>query len=69
MKRWLRYWVGRYRLAWKYCPVCNSSPPKMGCWVCEGSYDYGSSPSGLGGPLSAERALLWRTRWDRVMGR
>lgn len=60
----LRYWRGRWRLAWRYCPACNSSPPRPGCPVCDGSYDYGAHASGLGGPLSDEGRRVWRARWD-----
>lgn len=69
MKRFLRYWLGRYWLHYGCCPACNSSPPRPSCPVCEGSYDYGRHASGLGGPLSDADKAVWLARWDEVMGR
>lgn len=65
----LRYWAGRYRLAWRYCPACNSSPPRPECPVCQGSYEYGTHASGLGGPLTDTMKRLWLDRWNRLFGR
>lgn len=55
--------VGGWRLVNRICPCCRSSPPRPRCPVCHGSYDYGSSPSGLGGPLTDARREIWRQRW------
>jgi hypothetical protein len=55
--------VGAWRLRQRICPCCRSSPPRPRCVVCRGSYDYGSSPSGLGGPLTDAEREVWRRRW------
>lgn len=51
------YWRGRLRLYWGWCPACASSPPREGCEICDGAYDYGPG-------LPAGRRQLWRARWD-----
>lgn len=56
--------VGGWRLLNRICPCCRSSPPRPRCPVCHGSYDYGSSPSGLGGPLTDAARAQWRARWE-----
>jgi hypothetical protein len=61
----LRRLVGWWRLLNRYCPACNSSPPRPDCPVCRGSYDYGSHPSGLGGPLTDQERATWRARWEQ----
>lgn len=56
---WLAYWLGRHRLAFGFCPACNSSPPDAGCPVCFGSYAYGVD-------LSPADRVRWRQRWERM---
>ena len=35
--RWCRKMLGRYRLAWRFCPSCNSDAPYVDtCKICEG---------------------------------
>jgi hypothetical protein len=58
--RWLTYWRGRHRLHHGYCPNCNSSPPTRACFVCRGSYAYGSTV------LTAFDRAVWRARWDAM---
>lgn len=57
MRRWARYWLGRYWLSGGFCPACNSSPPDQSCFVCDGSYAYGRD-------ASATTRSLWRRRWN-----
>lgn len=59
---------GAWRLWWRYCPVCNSSPPRPSCPVCRGSYDYGAHASGNGGPLSDIQREIWRSRFRASLG-
>lgn len=61
----IRRLLGWWRLdVNRVCPCCCSSPPRPRCPVCHGSYDYGRSPSGLGGPLTFVQAAQWRVRWE-----
>jgi len=53
-----RYWLGRWRLRWGFCPWCDSSPPDQDCIVCEGTYDYG--------PPSDDVWAQWRRRWEAL---
>ena len=53
-----RYWVGRLWLRNGYCPQCNSSPPRPGCWVCNGELRYGPD-------LTPSVKRWWRVLWDR----
>lgn len=69
MKRWLRYWLGRWWMLNRVCPECASSPPRPTCPVCQGSYEYGAHASGNGGPLTDIMKKVWRDRWDELMGR
>jgi len=43
---WLRYWRGRWRLRFGFCPLCYSSPPNKTCPICAGWYEYGGNLSG-----------------------
>jgi len=54
---WLRYWRGRWRLRFGFCPLCYSSPPNKTCPICAGWYEYG-------GNLSDAKRDIWRARWD-----
>lgn len=46
MNLWVRL-RGSWRLRRGYCPLCNSSPPRPSCPVCEGRHDYGPLIGGL----------------------
>lgn len=63
MRRFFRYWAGRHRLYWGFCPRCDSSPPDRACPICEGSYAYGRAR------LTDSRRAQWRARWDAAFGR
>lgn len=51
--------VGRRRLRYGFCPLCNSSPPRPDCPVCEGDRLYGSL-------ASAEKRAVWSERWEAL---
>jgi hypothetical protein len=38
---WFRHPFRMLNLLQGYCPICQSSPPKRNCFVCDGSYAYG----------------------------
>lgn len=57
---WGRYWRGRWRLLLGFCPLCNSSPPRRICPICQGSYVYGRKH------LSDRRKAKWRARLDAL---
>lgn len=41
MLRWLTWRVGRYRIFWGFCPVCNSDAPELDtCAFCRGERGY-----------------------------
>ena len=60
MTGWLMRFVGRRRLRYGFCPLCNSSPPNPDCPVCEGDYRYGHV-------LTEARRRLWRARWEALL--
>jgi hypothetical protein len=62
LKKFFRYWVGRNRLAFGFCPECNSSPPQENCWVCLGTYNYGVYIT----PLLKR---VWTDKWMTNYGR
>lgn len=54
-----KYWRGRWRLHFGWCPECNSSPPRLFCPVCQGSHKYGTHDENA--PLRIDR---WRRIWE-----
>lgn len=60
MSLWVRI-RARWRLRRGYCPLCNSSPPRPGCPVCEGRREYGPMAGAL-----RKNVLLYR--WRKYLG-
>lgn len=60
LKRYFYNWwtAHRIRMMLQYgsCPLCNSSPPGKTCYVCWGSYMYGSK-------LSIKDKVVWAHRY------
>ena len=62
MKNWLRYWQGRIRLWWGFCPKCNSDAPELySCEICDG-YCSSSSPF-YEWPIHPLTKRRWKNRW------
>lgn len=53
----MRRLLGLWRLVWNCCPVCNSSPPRPDCPVCEGTRFYGPL-------LTMQTKAIWSRRFE-----
>lgn len=61
MKQWFKYWQGRIRLWWGFCPACNSDSPELyTCKICDG---YCNSSPHYEWPIRKFTRMLWWCRW------
>ena len=56
MKLWVRHPKRMFDLYFGFCPVCSSTPPKLNCYVCRGSHEYGKE-------LDPEKQAEWLVRF------
>lgn len=56
MSRW-RYWLGRWRMRYGFCPKCYSSPPLSSCSICSGERLYGPH-------IRPATLKTWRLLWE-----
>ena len=58
-KYWFTYSLGKWRLAWGFCPECNGGSPDLyTCPTCRGSRAF---------PPTLENKKLWEQRWLNVL--
>lgn len=53
--------IGWWRLRYGFCPLCNSSPPRRDCPVCEGDPHYWRE-------ADAAKRAMWRERYRAHIG-
>ena len=56
LRLWLRHPLRMLNFAQGCCPVCNSSPPRPDCYVCQGDYKYGPK-------MTRTRQEIWLRRF------
>ena len=53
----LKMYIGSRRIAHGCCPLCRSSPPDPGCYVCLGLRHYGPN-------MSDDIKVVWGCRFN-----